>query len=150
VAFLTLTGAHQTRTTRLFSAPPYPTIAAGRFYGAYSNRGWIRLDPADGESAALPAAIIPAQDDSDCYREARSTWARLIKKIFETDPLLCPCGGRMRILSFITDPRVVDRILQHRESPRSKAQDPFEPRPPPAAVSNSLQSFEDCRGCPQE
>ena len=104
-----------------------------RFYGAYSNRGRIRLHPADGESAALPA-----QDDSDCSREARSTWARLIKKIFETDPLLCTCGGRMRIVSFITDPRVVDRILQHRESPRSKAE-PFEPRPPAAAFSYSLQ-----------
>jgi hypothetical protein len=63
----------------------------------------------------------------------------LIKKIFEADPLLCTCGGRMRIVSFITDPRVVDRILRHRESERCKAQDPFEPRPPPAAVSNSLQ-----------
>ena len=110
-----------------------------RFYGAYSNRGRIRLHPADGESAALPEARLPARANSDVSREARSTWARLIKKIFEADPLLCTCGGRMRIVSFITDPRVVDRILQHRASPRSKAQDPFDPRPPPGAVSNSLQ-----------
>jgi hypothetical protein len=110
-----------------------------RFYGAYSNRGRIRLHPADGESAALPEARLPARANSDVSREARSTWARLTKKISEADPLLCTCGGRMRIVSFITDPRVVDRILQHRASPRSKAQDPFDPRPPPGAVSNSLQ-----------
>ena len=45
--------------------------------------------------------------------------------------LVCRCGARMRIVSFITDPRVVDRILRHRESGRCKAQDPFEPRVPP-------------------
>ena len=60
-------------------------------------------------------------------------------KISEADLLLCTCGGRMRIISFITDPRVVDRILRHRESKRSKAQDPFEPRPPPHAVEGLLQ-----------
>jgi hypothetical protein len=28
----------------------------------------------------------------------------------EADPLLCECGSRMRIVSFITDPRVIDRL----------------------------------------
>jgi hypothetical protein len=96
-----------------------------RFYGAYSNRARIPVAPTDGESAGLPAKH-PEQDNSDFSREARSTWARLIKKIFEANPLLCTCGGRMRIVSFITDHRVVDRILRHRESGRCKAQDPFE------------------------
>jgi hypothetical protein len=49
-----------------------------------------------------------------------------VRKIFEADPLTC--GARRRIVSFITDPRVVDRILRHRESERCKAKDPFEPR----------------------
>jgi len=87
----------------------------------------------------LQAAQLPEGDNSDGSREARSTWARLIRKFFEADPLLCPCGDRMRIVSFIADPRVVDRILQHRESMRSKAQDPFEPRAPPDAVAGYLQ-----------
>ena len=30
--------------------------------------------------------------------------------------MLCPCGGKMKIVSVITDPRVVDRILRHLES----------------------------------
>jgi hypothetical protein len=36
-----------------------------------------------------------------------------------------------------TDPRVVDRILRHRESARRGARDPFEPRAPPGADSRS-------------
>ncbi len=124
---------------RITSHLPDPGKHCQRFYGAYSNRGRILVVAPEDATAGSSSAGLPERDNPDISRQARSTWARLIKKIFEADPLLCPCGGRMRSLSFITDPRVVDRILQHRESPRSKAQDPFEPRPPPAAVSNSLQ-----------
>jgi hypothetical protein len=45
----------------------------------------------------------------------------------------------MRIVSFITDPRVIDRILRHRESGRCKTPDPFEPRPPPSASAKIPQ-----------
>jgi hypothetical protein len=67
------------------------------------------------------------------------TWARLLKKIFEVDPLICRCGACMQIVSLITDPRIADRILRHRESARSKAQDPFEPRAPPRQPTATLQ-----------
>jgi hypothetical protein len=124
---------------RITSHIPDPGRHCQRFYGAYSNRGRICVAAQDDETAGLPAAILSKRDNSDGSREARSTWARLIKKIFEADPLLCTCGGRMRIISFVTDPHVVDRILRHRESKRSKAQDPFEPRAPPLAAADSAQ-----------
>jgi hypothetical protein len=44
----------------------------------------------------------------------------------------------MKIISLITDPRVVDRILRHLESQACRARDPFEPRAPPRAGGNSL------------
>jgi hypothetical protein len=118
---------------------PDPGRHCQRFCGANSNRGRISKAAPGDETAALPAARLPTKDNSDGSREVRSTSARLIKKIFEADPLLCTCGGRMRIVSFITDPHVVDRILRHRESKRSKAQDPFEPRAPPLAAADSAQ-----------
>ncbi len=47
-------------------------------------------------------------------REARRRWAELLRRIFEVDPLQCPrCGGVMRIVAFITEARVIDRILEH-------------------------------------
>ncbi len=64
---------------------------------------------------------------------------RLIKRIFEVDPLLCSHGAEMKIISFITDPRVVDRILRHLESQECHVGDPFEPRAPPQPGGNSLQ-----------
>jgi hypothetical protein len=41
-------------------------------------------------------------------------WAELIKKVFEVDPLICPkCGGRMTIISFIEDHKVINKIIAH-------------------------------------
>lgn len=57
---------------------------------------------------------------------------------FEVDPMLCPCGGKMKIVSVITDPRVVDRILRHLESRACRGRDPFQPRPPPQTGRNFL------------
>ena len=38
----------------------------------------------------------------------------MIKKIYQVDPLLCPrCGFPLRVLSFIEDPPVVRKILDH-------------------------------------
>ena len=38
----------------------------------------------------------------------------MIRKVYEVDPLLCPkCGGQMRIIAFIEDQKVIDRIIAH-------------------------------------
>ena len=48
-----------------------------------------------------------------------STWAALIQRVYETDPLTCPrCGSKMRIISFIeTHQRdVIEKILRGHQS----------------------------------
>jgi hypothetical protein len=124
---------------RIASHFPDPGRHCQRFYGAYSNRARTPASCAPAQATALPPAKFQEQDIADNSRETGSTWARLVRKIFEADPLLCTCGGRMRIISFITEPRVVDRILRHRESARCQTQDPFEPRAPPGAVEDLVQ-----------
>ena len=40
-------------------------------------------------------------------------WAELLEKTFGVDALECPrCGHRMRVVAFITEPRVIGRILR--------------------------------------
>ena len=72
-------------------------------------------------------------DESSCEeapcaaerRRLRRQWARMLRRIFEVDPLLCDCGSRMRILSFITSPAVITKILTHLGSkPRNRGRDP--------------------------
>ena len=39
--------------------------------------------------------------EDDNNKGANKSWARLIKKIYEVDPLICPkCKGQMRIIAF--------------------------------------------------
>jgi len=46
--------------------------------------------------------------------ELKKRWSYFIRKVYETDPLTCPkCQGEMRIISFIDQPDVVKKILQH-------------------------------------
>ena len=44
------------------------------------------------------------------------TWAMLIKRVYEVDPLACPqCGGEMKVVAFIEPPQgeVIEKILRH-------------------------------------
>jgi len=71
--------------------------------------------------------------DHSFRRFCRRAWARLIRKVFLADPSACPkCGGRVRIISFIDNPRVIEKILKH-----LKLWDPPQ-RPPPPKHSTTL------------
>jgi len=80
-----------------------------RYYGYYSNVSrWKRQQA--GNDDAVPC-ILESQGDEKTFRR---NWARLIRKIYEVDPLICPkCQGTMRIISFIEDPSVIQAILEH-------------------------------------
>jgi hypothetical protein len=61
-------------------------------------------------------------------------WAEMIRKVYEVDPLLCPkCGGQMRIIAFLTDFSVVDRIINHLKLSFVAAKPP-----PPCIASQEL------------
>ncbi len=48
------------------------------------------------------------------FLEFRRNWARLIQKIYQIDPLLCPkCQGSMKVISFIEDHALIKKILMH-------------------------------------
>jgi len=55
--------------------------------------------------------IMPNELSSN---EARQNWARLIQKIYEVDPLICPkCNGQMKIISIIDSFDIIEQILKH-------------------------------------
>ncbi len=65
-----------------------------------------------GPVAADARAQLPAFVPSAAPLPNRMAWADLLQRVFEVDALRCPdCGGRMRILSAITEPDVARRIL---------------------------------------
>ncbi len=95
-----------------------------RYYGYYSNisRGKRKKENSD---ELIPSILEP--DGST--KEYRKNWARLIQKIYETDPLCCPrCSGKMKVISVIEDEDVIKKILKHLGLWEVK------PRPPPKAI----------------
>ena len=57
----------------------------------------------------LSLTISPADEDITHYRKkCRSAWARLIRKIYEVEPLVCPqCQHTMRIIAFIGSDAII-------------------------------------------
>jgi len=65
-----------------------------------------------------PASTEPLGSEGLSRSPARTLWAILIARIYETSPLSCPQGGtEMRIIAFVTDTGSVTRILQHLGEP---------------------------------
>ena len=80
-----------------------------RYYGYYSNvlRGKRKKEEQDD--------IIPCIIEEDGVSpEQRKSWARLIQKIYEVNPLTCPkCQGSMKIIAFIEREDLIKKILKH-------------------------------------
>ena len=110
-----------------------------RYVGWYSNRArGERAKTQKGQNA--PATCVsPIEPVSEFAARAKSAWARLIRKVYEADPLECPkCHGPMRILALINDPLVVRRILEHLGLWQPEATERSPPVPPEAWPLNSV------------
>jgi hypothetical protein len=90
-----------------------------------------KAEAEDGEvGGAGPASGAGGAETRDA-RALRRSWARLIKRIYEVDPLLCPsCGSEMKVIAFITEHDVVDAILRHLAKTEARS-----PRGPPGAAT---------------
>ena len=91
-----------------------------RYYGYYSNKSRGMRKGADKEDD------MPALINSDLSAaQFRRNWARLIQKVYEVDPLICPkCQGEMRVISIIEDQAIIKKILQHLGIWETRSHDP--------------------------
>ena len=101
------TGSHSTAGRHLI-----------RYYGWYSNKArGLRRKQAEAAAAAPPGtSASPAAEPAPARSRASQTWAMLIKRVYEIDPLICPrCSGQMKIVAFIEPPQgdVIEKILRH-------------------------------------
>jgi hypothetical protein len=94
-----------------------------RYYGLYANahRGKVR------KADRAPVSLGMIEEELPCVPS--KGWAELIRKVYEVDPMICPrCGGRMKVVAFLTDYAVVDRIIRHLELTFAAE------RPPPSRI----------------
>ena len=97
---------------------PNPGQQMSRYYGRYSNasRGKRRLERSRA-TVSNPCPALDSEENSPAEsfsQQRRRSWARLLRKIYEVDPLKCPkCGSRLQIIAVIEQASVIREILQH-------------------------------------
>jgi len=104
-----------------------------RYYGLYANahRGKVK------KTSFRPFALRMVEEELPPLPSRG--WAEMIRKVYEVDPMICPqCGGTMKIISFLTEYAVVDRIIDHLKL--SFVAD--RPPPPPIACQELLMAAE--------
>ena len=62
-----------------------------------------------------PDEEMPEEYECDISNKVcRKAWARLLAKIYEVDPFLCPkCGSEMKVIAVIQDIAEIKKILKH-------------------------------------
>ena len=87
--------------------------------------------PPGGVTSESPGGV-PILSKDVPLADAQRRWADLLRRIYEVDPLLCPkCGGAMRVIALIQDPKVIDKILRHlRAKGRDARAGPWATGPP--------------------
>jgi hypothetical protein len=136
-------------STASSTSPALPTRATPQANGAADAVPSTPAQPAPSgspASAALRPSIAPSPleaattitvkhwrrilDGELFATSSRVDWATLMRRTFGFDALRCPtCDARMRVVSTLTDPDVVKKILAHlgmptEPLPRARARDP--------------------------
>jgi hypothetical protein len=92
-----------------------------RYYGLYSSRtkgkankvGSLTKYGYTPPPKNTPEHASDPKTETVSNKASRLSWARLIQKIYEADPLICEkCGHEMRVMAIITGPHEVRKILE--------------------------------------
>jgi hypothetical protein len=123
------------RFARVITQIPEPRRHLLFYYGRYANavRGQrLRCQPQtqapDNNDTHPPdePTLSPARRAA-----LRRRWAHLIRRVFEVDPLVCErCGDKFQVIRFITQPRVIRRILDHLKKRQGRNRAPPQQQPP--------------------
>ena len=101
------------RTYGLYSSRARGTWARSPHLLRLAPEGWKRDHPPQ-PSLRIGPPEEPQPELSVSAKQSRAAWARLIKKVYEANPLTCPrCHNPMKVIAVITDPAQVLKILRH-------------------------------------
>ena len=99
-------------------------LYASRTKGRWEDMPWVAERAPDGWKATTHRSSAgddhlgfepPSDENEEVGSNARKrAWARLLAKIYEVDPFVCPkCGAEMKVIAVIEDPDELRRILRH-------------------------------------
>ena len=114
---------------RLATLVPPPRAHITRFHGCFGPASRWRSeivpapppelrpappDPAPPEPSPSAAddGAPPSGPKKPRRPDSKIPWAELLLRVFREDVLACPCGGRRRVIAFITERTVIKAILE--------------------------------------
>ena len=105
---------------------PDPKRHESLAYGEYANA--VRGKRAKANALPLLAQLTPLR------QRLKASWRELLLRIYEVDPLLCPCGGKLRRLSLSIDSAEIRQVLLllGRWPPPRRLPRPSRAPPPPS------------------
>jgi len=124
---------------KLAALVPPPRLHLVRYHGVFAPNAKLRSEVVPRKALVDPIRVDQPEVPAPQTRQRRLDWAALLRRVFAVDVLQCPrCDGRMKIVAFITDSTVAQRILSHlhlpvhdpaprpaRAPPLPTAEDPF-------------------------
>jgi Putative transposase/Transposase zinc-binding domain len=82
------------------------------YHGAFAPNSPLRPSITKAAIETPPKHVpTPLQETVEKTTKVSFTWAKLIARIYEVDPLLCNCGKEMKIVKIVTNPSEIWRIL---------------------------------------
>jgi hypothetical protein len=116
---------------RLAALVPPPRMHLTRYHGVFAPRHALR----DAITLARRGNGTPHSDaERPVPKHVSMTWAQRLKRVFAIEIDTCRrCGGKLRVISSIEDPAVIERILEHLRQ-RAETEQPLPPfasRAPP-------------------
>ena len=92
---------------------PYPRRHRRHYHGVLAPSSPLRKQVAANAQKRLDVAVKTRQETDEKVTKASRAWAQLISRIYETDPLTCSsCGKKIKIITFVTHPEHIRRILR--------------------------------------
>jgi hypothetical protein len=105
---------------RLAAMVPPKGFNSVRYHGCLAPRSQLRA-----AVIPVPAAVAvdpsrpPESESCPAARPRRIPWADLLRRVFRADVERCACGGRLRLVAYVTDPVEAARYLKHVGLPAS-------------------------------
>ena len=114
---------------RVLTQIPEPRKHGVHYFGAYASRTRVfrkkrgltlhSLGDKDNSQSTAEPELSPKKRAA-----LRKSWAQLIKRVYQVDPLKCDCGATLRVIGFITEHKVIRKILDHLDKRNRNARAP--------------------------
>jgi hypothetical protein len=120
---------------KLAALVPKPRVNLTRFHGVFAPNSKHRVEVTPAHRVHRKRSKKPQADfieKTPQERRQAMSWMQRLKRVFNIDIEVCEhCGGHVKVIASIEDPKVIEQILKHLKQKAAKADGAKQREPPP-------------------